>query len=137
MIKIFEKSFIKKNKNWFISCHHRAPKHNIAMEPFNGTMKQYQTEYRKQPLKKFMKNAQQYDVDNAPFQTEIQISANLMHMIPISFMMKKKKTATSTFSCFALTLNLQLREKMSILLQMPPTKVSTNGRSKHSIFGRL
>lgn len=47
-----EKSFFKKNKNWFIGSFYRVPKTNNGLERCNGTIKLFQTEY-KRPLPKF------------------------------------------------------------------------------------
>lgn len=39
------KSFFNKNKNWYIGCLPRVPKHNNGMETFNSSLKRCQTEH--------------------------------------------------------------------------------------------
>lgn len=86
VIKTIEKSFINKNKNWFIGAHFKAPKTNNALERFNGTLKLFQTDYVKKPLKQFiqlaMKMIQQrsreYEMDKKGFQTELLIPKDVI-----------------------------------------------------------
>lgn len=86
VIKTFEKSFINKNKNWFIGAHFKAPKTNNALERFNGTLKLFQTEYLKKPLKQFMQIAmkmvqqrsREYSMDKIEFQKEIRIPSDVI-----------------------------------------------------------
>lgn len=81
VIKSIEKSFMNKNKNWFIGAHFKAPKTNNALERFNGTLKLFQTDHAKKPLKQFMQLAmkmiqqrsREYIMDKAEFQTELHI----------------------------------------------------------------
>lgn len=86
VVRLLEKSFFKKNKNWYIGCKPRAPKHNNALERFNGTMKMHQTVYRKKPLQQFLPKAfkivrqrsKEYLKGKQEFQTEIPITKELM-----------------------------------------------------------
>lgn len=55
--RLLQKSFFRRNKNWFIGCIPRAPKHNNGLESFNATMKRCQTEHQRQPLKQFLHTA--------------------------------------------------------------------------------
>lgn len=84
--RLVNKSFFKKNKNWYIGCGFRIPKHNNNMESFNSTMKRCQLEHQRQPLKQFLSTAltivrqrpKEYRKGKAPFQSELVISKELM-----------------------------------------------------------
>lgn len=84
--RLVQKSFFEKNKNWFIGCIPRAPKHNNGMEGFNSTMKRCQLEHQRQPLKQFLTTALsivrqrslEYLKGKEPFQPEVQIGKELM-----------------------------------------------------------
>ena len=81
-----QKSFFEKNKNWFIGCIARAPKHNNGMEAFNSTMKRCQLEHQRQPLKQFLTTALsivrqrslEYLKGKVPYEPEVQIDRELM-----------------------------------------------------------
>lgn len=85
-VKKIQKSFFRKNFNWFIGCCHRVPKTDNALERFNGTVKSFQTLHEKKPLKQFMKilmkivqqRSKQYRQDKDGFVKELQISPELM-----------------------------------------------------------
>lgn len=84
--RLIDNSFFKANKNWFIGCAYRMPKHNNSLESFNSTMKRYQTEHRRQPLKIFLSTAltivrqrsKEYLLDKKPFSNEFCISDRLL-----------------------------------------------------------
>lgn len=86
VVKKLEKSFFKKNYNWFIGSGFRVPKTNNALERFNGTTKLFQTQYQQKPLKQFMhlilnvvaQRSKEYVMDKKPFQSELEISNELM-----------------------------------------------------------
>lgn len=48
--RLLNKTFFKKNTNWYIGCRVCTPKHNNGMENFNSTMKRCQ----RQSLKQFL-----------------------------------------------------------------------------------
>lgn len=56
-VKKLNGSFFRKNANWFIDAHHRVPKTNNALESFNGSMKTFQTQFKRKPLKQFQQMA--------------------------------------------------------------------------------
>lgn len=80
--RLINNSFFAANKNWFIGCAPRTPKHNNGLEAFNSTMKRFQTEHRRQPLKIFLNTAltivrqrsKEYLKDKEPFNNELRIS---------------------------------------------------------------
>ncbi|KAJ6632980.1 hypothetical protein Bhyg_17400, partial [Pseudolycoriella hygida] len=84
--RVLRKSFFKKNKNWYIGCRYRTPKHNNNTETFNSSLKRCQTEHRRQPLKQFIQTAlvivrqrsKEYWKDKSPFASETTISNEVM-----------------------------------------------------------
>lgn len=52
-VRKIQRSFFKKNKNWFTGAAPRVPKDNNSLEQFNGSMKIFQTQFEKKPLKQF------------------------------------------------------------------------------------
>lgn len=78
-------SFFKNNKNWYIGCSPRIPKHNNGLESFNSTMKRFQTEHQRQPLKVFLHTAlrivrqrsTEYLLDKKAFDNVLHISDNV------------------------------------------------------------
>lgn len=83
--RLIKKSFFKKNKNWYIGCAPRVPKHNNGMESFNSSLKRCQTEHQRQPLKQFLftalaivrQRSMEYIKDKFPFQTDLHIPDKL------------------------------------------------------------
>lgn len=84
--RLLRKSFFKKNKNWYIGCAARVPKHNNGMDNFNSTMKRCQNEHQREPLKQFIPTAlgivrqrsKQYWKDKQPFHSELHISNEII-----------------------------------------------------------
>lgn len=85
-VKKINGSFFRKCFNWFIGAYPRVPKTNNGLERFNGSVKIFQTQFERKPLKQFNKLAmkivqqrsKQYKIDKAPFQEKLQISPRLM-----------------------------------------------------------
>lgn len=85
--RLLQKSFFVSNKNWFMGCAVRTPKHNNGTEAWNSTMKRCQTEHQRQPLKQFLTTAlaivrqrsKEYLQDKEPYATELKISKNFMN----------------------------------------------------------
>lgn len=83
--RLINKSFFTANKNWYIGCKPRVPKHNNGLEGFNSTMKRFQLEHRRQPLKIFLstvlaivrQRSKEYIHDKEPFKNELCISEEL------------------------------------------------------------
>lgn len=81
-----ETSFFKRNKFWFIGAAARVPKSNNGLERCNGTVKLFQTDYKKRPLQQFLPKAfkivrqrsKEYRTEKAAFETELEVSAELM-----------------------------------------------------------
>lgn len=84
---LIKKSFMDKNKFWFIGAYRAVPKDNNKQERFHRDLKLTHTCYKRKPLKKFIRNAFQiigdistgYDYgDNAPFNNQIDVSTDLL-----------------------------------------------------------
>lgn len=86
-VKKIEKSFFKKNSNWYIGAGFRIPKTNNAMESFNASWKIFHTQFQKKPLKQIKKMAmkfieqrsKEYIADKEPFQNDLIVSAQHMN----------------------------------------------------------
>lgn len=85
-VKKIEKSFFKKNSNWYIGAAYRIPKTNNAMESFNASLKIFHTQFEKKPLKQFKRMAmkiveqrsKEYIADKEPFKTDLIVTAQHM-----------------------------------------------------------
>lgn len=104
--KKLEKSFFKKNKYWFIGSFRGVPKTNNALERCNGTIKLFQTEYQKLPLKKIVhkslqivaERSQAYKMDKE-FIRDTEISHKLMQeglTFPVQFIVDKAELSENS-----------------------------------------
>ncbi|KAG4073405.1 hypothetical protein HA402_005568 [Bradysia odoriphaga] len=84
--RLLHKSFFNHNKNWFMGCAVRTPKHNNGTETWNSTMKRCQTEHQRQPFKQFLstslaivrQRSKEYIQDREPYSNELQISKEII-----------------------------------------------------------
>lgn len=118
VINRFEKSFIRKNFNWFLGAGVRVPKTNNLLERFNGTLKQFQTLYQKKPLKQFLKislrivaeRSQEYRLDKNEFSLKYTISEDQIRNgceFNVSFISSTEENEKSEIECFAYSKNPQ------------------------------
>lgn len=86
VVDVFVKSFIKKNNTWYIGSRPRIPKDDNMLENFNGDIKKHQTDFKRSPLKRFLKFAmkmvrqrsREYINHLAPFQSEVIIPPEIL-----------------------------------------------------------
>lgn len=85
-VKKLQKSFFKKNYKWYIGAEYRIPKTNNALESFNASVKIFHTQFERKPLKQFKnfamkiveQRSKEYIADKEPFQSELNVSVELM-----------------------------------------------------------
>lgn len=118
MYATFERSFVRKNFNWFTGAGNRVPKTNNLIEPFNGLLKQSQTLHQRKPLKQFLieslrivaERSKAYWLDKSEFATETTITDDQIRegcRFDVKFVGSDKKNDDGENECFSYAANPQ------------------------------